>query len=285
MAPEPPRFLDTLVIRAEDGHILFDLFSKPRDKPCYLHYTSNHPDKLKISGPYSQFLRLKRICTRTADFEKHASNLVTFYERRNYPKHVIMDNLQKARAQDRKSLLKPPPPKPPKQRTEYNSYSPTIRASYPSREPYIGQKISNQLIRAEFTSTHSGKTGKTYLNPIEDCKKANCRYCPRMNKSKYCTCTYTGYRYATKLRGHCTTRNLVYLITCKNCAKQYVGETKREFKFRMAEHIRDTRVKRETPVSIHFNEPGHSFENMIFQIIQMLPTDPEDDRSTTRRRI
>ena len=27
---------------------------------------------------------------------------------------------------------------------------------------------------------------------------------------------------------HCTTRNLVYLITCTNCAKQYVGETKRE---------------------------------------------------------
>ena len=46
--------------------------------------------------------------------------------------------------------------------------------------------------------------------------------------------------------------------------EQYVGETKREFKFRMAKHIRDTCVKRETPVSLHFNEPDHSFENMIF---------------------
>ena len=95
---------------------------------------------------------------------------------------------------------------------------------------------------------------------------------------------YTGYRYTTKLRGHCTTRNLVYLITCTKCAKQYVGETKREFRFRMAEHVRDTRVKRETPVSIHFNEPDHSFENMVFQIIHILPTDPEDDGSTIRRR-
>ena len=91
------------------------------------------------------------------------------------------------------------------------------------------------------------------------------------------------YRYTTKLRGHCTTRNLVYLITCTNCAKQYVGVTKREFKSRMAEHVRDTRVKIETPVSIHFNEFDHLFENMIFQIIQILPTDPEDDRSTTKR--
>ena len=86
-------FLDTLVIRTETGQIIFDLFSKPTDKHCYLHYTSNHPYKLKISGPYSQFLRLKRICTRPADFEKHALNLVNFYKRRKYPEHVIMENL------------------------------------------------------------------------------------------------------------------------------------------------------------------------------------------------
>ena len=128
-------FLDTLVIRTEDGHILFDLLSKPTDKHCYLHYTSNHPDKLKISGPYSQFLRLKRICTRTADFEKHAFNLVTFFERRNDPKHVIMENSKKHvhRTENPSSNHSPQPPK---QRTEYHSYSPTIRASYPSREPY-----------------------------------------------------------------------------------------------------------------------------------------------------
>ena len=109
----------------------------------------------------------------------------------------------------------------------------------------VGIKILNQLIRAEFSSTHSGKIGKTFLNPVKDCKKTNCRYCPRMNNSKHFTCSYTGYRYTKKLHGHCTTRNLVYLITCTKCAKQYVGETKRE---------------------------------------QILPTDPEDDRSTIRRR-
>ena len=56
-------FLDTLVIRSDDGRIIFYLFSKPTDKHCFLHFTSNHPYRLKISGPYSQFLRLKHICT------------------------------------------------------------------------------------------------------------------------------------------------------------------------------------------------------------------------------
>ena len=80
----------------------------------------------------------------------------------------------------------------------------------------VGPKILNQLIRAEFTSLYSGKTGKTFLNPVKDCKKANCQYCAKMNKSIYFTCTYTAYRYATKLHDHCPTRNLVYLITCTN---------------------------------------------------------------------
>ena len=84
--------------------------------------------------------------------------------------------------------------------------------------------------------------------------------------------------------GHCTTRNLVYLITCTKCAQQYVGETKREFKYRMAEHMRDTGLKRDTPVATHYNEIGNSFENMLFQIIQIIPTDPEDEKSTPRRR-
>ena len=96
--------------------------------------------------------------------------------------------------------------------------------------------------------------------------------------------TYTSYTYTCKLRGHCTTRNLVYLITCTKCAQQYVGENKPEIKYRMAEHMRDTRLKRDTPVATHYNEIGHSFENMLFQIIQIIPTDPEDEKSTPRRR-
>ena len=72
---------------------------------------------------------------------------------------------------------------------------------------------------------------------------------------------------------------LIYL-----CAQQYVGETKREYKYRMAEHMRDTWLKRDKPVATHYNEIGHSFENMLFEIIQIILTGPEDEKSTPRRR-
>ena len=43
----------------------------------------------------------------------------------------------------------------------------------------------------------------------------------------------------------------------------------------MAEHIRSTCVNRDMPVVSHFNETGKLY---------ILLTDPEDDRSTYRRR-
>ena len=78
--------------------------------------------------------------------------------------------------------------------------------------------------------------------------------------------------------------NMVYLIMCKSCKKQYVGETKWEFRYTMAKHTWDTWVKRDTPVSIHFNLPGHTAENMLFQIIHILLSNPESDTSTVKRR-
>ena len=105
-----------------------------------------------------------------------------------------------------------------------------------------------------------------------------------INKSKILRSLYTSYWYQSKLRCHCTTRNLVYLITCSQCRKQYVGENKSEIKVRMIEHQRDFRNKRDTPVANYFNLPNHSTEHMRFQVIEILPTDPENQKVTVTLR-
>ena len=53
----------------------------------------------------------------------------------------------------------------------------------------------------------------------------------------------------------------------------------------MAEHTWDTQVKRDTPVSIHFNLPGHTPENILFQIIDILLSEPESDTSTITQKV
>ena len=55
-------FLD-LNIHLDGGRIWTDLYCKPTDSHNYLHFDSAHPEHNKLSLPYSQYLRLKRICS------------------------------------------------------------------------------------------------------------------------------------------------------------------------------------------------------------------------------
>lgn len=54
-------YLDVMV-SIEDGHISTDLYRKPTDSHQYLHSNSCHPAHIKKAIPFSQALRLKRIC-------------------------------------------------------------------------------------------------------------------------------------------------------------------------------------------------------------------------------
>jgi hypothetical protein len=65
-------FLDTKVQVDTDRKIYTDLYCKPTDAHNYLLFTSSHPKHLMRSRPYSQFLRLRRICSKIEDFDKNA---------------------------------------------------------------------------------------------------------------------------------------------------------------------------------------------------------------------
>ena len=53
---------------------------------------------------------------------------------------------------------------------------------------------------------------------------------------------------------NCRMNNVVYILTCTQCKKQYIGETGTPFIERWKEHLYDIRVKRPYPVARHFNE-------------------------------
>ena len=66
---------------------------------------------------------------------------------------------------------------------------------------------------------------------------------------------------------NCKSKNLIYLIECKKCIKQYIGETKHQLHERFSEHRRSTQNHHQriepTPVSTHFNQPGHSIDHHL----------------------
>ena len=68
-------FLDVRISKDENGIIQTSVYTKPTDAHLYLHYTSFHPKHQKKSIPYSQAIRMKRICSTPDLFKKACKNL------------------------------------------------------------------------------------------------------------------------------------------------------------------------------------------------------------------
>ena len=72
----------------------------------------------------------------------------------------------------------------------------------------------------------------------------------------------------------CKSKNIIYIINCKRCNKQYVGETKTELRLRFNNHLSSIRRNIDQPVAIHFNEESHTIEDVeIIGIIKIMKQD------------
>ena len=90
----------------------------------------------------------------------------------------------------------------------------------------------------------------TCWNPFKQKKN----WCQELNVTTSITCTTTGRTYRGPENINCRVNNVVYILTCNQCKKQYIGETGRPFIERWKEHLYDIKVKRPYPVARHFNE-------------------------------
>ena len=77
------------------------------DSHNYLYYDSAHPQRCKDSIPYSQFLRIRHICTHNKDFDNNVIELSKHFLRRKYPLELILQAAFLARSLDRSELLSP----------------------------------------------------------------------------------------------------------------------------------------------------------------------------------
>ena len=81
-------FLDTWVIHESDA-IHTSLYVKPTDKNNILHASSFHPTSLKQGLPYSQFLRVTRICSDDQDFRIETDKMYRQFLARGYSKDTL----------------------------------------------------------------------------------------------------------------------------------------------------------------------------------------------------
>ena len=77
-------------------------------------------------------------------------------------------------------------------------------------------------------------------------------------------------------------KNVIYMIHCNHCSKQYIGETKRRLKDRFNEHRRPvdnpSNISKPTTVSEHFLTNDHSANDIILIPLELIKSNRDSVR-------
>ena len=83
-------------------------------------------------------------------------------------------------------------------------------------------------------------------------------------------------------------RNVIYCIRCTACNQLYIGEKGRRLGDRFREHLLDVKNNSQDvskPVARHFNQPGHSHNNMKIFGLSLHQGNTESRKCTEQRLI
>lgn len=161
------------------------------------------------------------------------------------------------------------------------------------------QTISSLLVSAVYPPTRWNNLGQVRNNkimfindalPIPEnivldlgfkslrCNSGRCFVCQNLVQSTGFESTKFGTRFPLLEDITCNVSNCVYLITCKKCKLQYVGETGLPFRDRMSAHRSCVKLRKNTPVGIHFSSVGHKQTDMLILPIELLKTNNSRER-------
>ena len=103
------------------------------------------------------------------------------------------------------------------------------------------------------------------------CRRPRCKTCQLINTDTTFSSAATGFFFRVRATATYKSRKIIYLIECKACGIQYVGETGNALHIPMNGHRSD--IKRNHPdrlVAAHFNTVGHSIGDLTVRVIEQL---------------
>ena len=310
-------FLDVTVSIDEQHNIQTDLYTKPTDSHNYLNYNSAHPRHCRDGIPYSQFLRLKRICSKEETFTHQCREMSKNFIKADYPPIVISDAFARVFHSDRHTLLNPHLDEEKDDKEEDKTF--LITTFHPnfkecdkiiernwdlldkssSTRPLLklnlikgkrrAKNLRDILVRAilpRIRETNDRQKQHVVKAKQQPCNKAYCQYCQLINKSGIIRSIVTNKDYNTRSKVTCRSNNIVCCLCCNICGKHYVGQTKRPLVERLREHIRN--IKQDNPIHIigrHFNEPDHpGTQALEVQVLNFAKGHP-DSKSSLKMRL
>ena len=133
------------------------------------------------------------------------------------------------------------------------------------------KNLRDFLVRATLTTNNQEPPGN------RPCGATGCKTCPILTATDEFTSHTTGLVYKMNFAASCKSSNIIYLITCRRCGQQYVGETGQPLHRRVNNHRFNIAHRRteESPVAEHFNGEGHALSDMtVVAIDQIYSHDP-----------
>jgi predicted GIY-YIG superfamily endonuclease len=253
-------FLDVKVSISENGEISTDLYTKPTDTHQYLQADSCHPNHIKKSIPYSQALRILRICSDMDTAKERCGELTNNLTKRGYSKKKVEAEIKRAIT----NFTDPPPPRENTGKrifftTDYHPALPNIKGILRDFLPVLHESermqevlpslptmsfrqpgnLKKSLCRAKLRQPDEMKDDRV---PARSCGKTKCKICDIL----VCCDSITGASNQKQFK--CRNRNstcdslwVIYVISCPDCQLQYVGQTN-NFRLRMNGHKSDFRL-------------------------------------------
>ncbi|XP_071177436.1 uncharacterized protein [Mytilus edulis] len=247
-------FLDTTTF-VKNGVMTTDLHTKKTDKHQFLSPKSCHPKHCSRSIPYSQAIRLKRICSSESKLNYRLGQLKTQLKSRGYKTQNITDAFDKAKEKDRASLMEYKDKTTRADRIPFvvtfhpdlTNISSSIRKHWRLIEndsslkeifpspPVIAYRrpknLKDILVTSKVKKHETSKFGC-----YKQCGRRNCKCCKAANTDHSFSSTVTKQRYNIYVTSNCKTENSIYILTCGTCKLQFVGETETTFNIRLNNH-------------------------------------------------
>ena len=277
-------FLDILIKR-EENKIITDIYYKKTDTHQYLHFSSSHPSHTKRNIPYCMARRICTIVTEENIRNIRLAELKSFLLKQKYPKKLIDDSMQKAKALDIAQLRNQQPkvknskiiplvtthdPNITNAFTVIKSHLPILHQSpkmktlvktsdiiHSRRQPKSLKKL---LTTAKFNPS---ETGNTEVKKCSDPRCGTCNYLQTGNQ----LILKNGMVFCIRTTMDCKTENLIYCITCPGCGENYIGQTGNSLRERVRIHKQQIRQPetRQIPLSEHLDLCGNgNFKIMPF---------------------
>ena len=218
-------FLD-VNISLSNGHLMTNMYVKPADCHQYLDYSSSHPNHIKRSIVYSQFLRARMLCSLESDFLKHYTKMKSWFLKRGYPKNMIHEDMKKVKFSEKGSKKSKGSKGVPFVVTYHPSLNclsciikDNLNILFMSCEP---KAVFSPGPMISFRSAHrtSSYLVRAKLYPFErfvdsrQCKKRRCKVSTNFTGTNTFSSTVTGKIFQINHELNCDDNCLIYLLKC-----------------------------------------------------------------------